>query len=61
MRHEYRKNVQRIVGMFYRQRMLFIDGKYSSDDGLSSAAMISGAVIIGEEKQPCSLDPILNF
>jgi hypothetical protein len=46
--------------MFYRQRMLVIDGKYSSDDGLSSAAMISSAVIIGEEKQPCSLDPILN-
>jgi hypothetical protein len=26
--HEYRKNVQRIVGMFYRQRILVIDGKY---------------------------------
>ena len=58
--HEYRKNVQRIVGMFYRQRILVIDGKYSSDDGLSIAAMISGAVIIGEEQQLCSLDLFLN-
>jgi hypothetical protein len=31
--------------MFYRQRMLVIDGKYNSDDGLSTAAMISSAVI----------------
>jgi hypothetical protein len=46
--------------MFYRQRILVIDGKYSSDDGLSTAAMISGAVIIGEEQQPCSLDLFLN-
>jgi hypothetical protein len=41
-----------IVGMFYRQRMLVIDGKYNSDDGLSTTAMISSAVIIGEEQQP---------
>jgi hypothetical protein len=41
-----------IVGMFYRQRMLVIDGKYSNDDGLSIAVMISSAVIIGEEQQP---------
>jgi hypothetical protein len=27
------------VGMFYRQRMLVIDGKYSSDDGLSTSIM----------------------
>ena len=40
--------------------MLVIDGKYSSDNGLSTAAMISGAVIIGEEQQPCSLDLFLN-
>jgi hypothetical protein len=40
------------VGMFYRQRMLVIDGKYSSDDGLSTTMMISNAVIIGEEQQP---------
>jgi hypothetical protein len=53
--HEYRKNVQRIVGMFYKQRILVIDGKYSSDDVLSTAAMINGAVIIGEEPQSCSL------
>ena len=58
--HEYRKNVQRIVGMFYRQHILVIDGKYSSDDVLSTTTMINGAVIIGEEQQPCSLDPILN-
>jgi hypothetical protein len=36
--------------MFYRQRILVIDGKYSSDDGLSTTTMISGAVIIGEEQ-----------
>jgi hypothetical protein len=41
--------------MFYRQRILVIDGKYSSDDGLSTVAMISGAVIIREEPQSCSL------
>ena len=40
-----------IVGMFYRQCMLVIDGKYNSDDGLSIAAMISSAVIIREEQQ----------
>jgi hypothetical protein len=46
--------------MFYRQRIFVIDGKYSSDDGLSTAAMISGAVIIREEQQLCSLDLFLN-
>jgi hypothetical protein len=46
--------------MFCRQRILFIDGKYSSDDGLSTTAMINGAVIIGEEQQPFSLDLFLN-
>jgi hypothetical protein len=40
-----------IVGMFYRQRMLFIDGKYNSDDGLSTTTMISSAMIIREEQQ----------
>jgi hypothetical protein len=44
----------------YRQRILVIDGKYSSGDGLSITAMISGAVIIGEEHQLCSLDLFLN-
>jgi hypothetical protein len=39
-------------GMFYRQRMLVIDGKYINDDGLSTTTMISSAVIIGEEQQP---------
>ena len=28
-----------IVGMFYRQCMLVIDGKYNSDDGLSIGRM----------------------
>jgi hypothetical protein len=41
-----------IVGMFYRKRMLVIDGKCNSDDGLSTTMMISSVVIIGEEKQP---------
>jgi hypothetical protein len=27
------------VGMFYRQRMLVIDGKYNKDDGLSIGRM----------------------
>jgi len=49
-----------IVGMFYRQRMLVIDGKYNNDDGLSTTVMISSAVIIGEEQQLCSLDLFLN-
>jgi hypothetical protein len=46
--------------MFYRQRIFVIDGKYNSDDGLSIVAMISGAVIIEEEQQLCSLDLFLN-
>jgi hypothetical protein len=37
--------------MFYRQRVLVIDGKYNNDDGLSTTSMISNAVIIGEEQQ----------
>jgi hypothetical protein len=40
-----------IVGMFYRQHMLVIDGKYNNDDGLSTTTMINSAVIIGEEQQ----------
>jgi hypothetical protein len=28
-----------IVGMFYRQCMLVIDGKYNNDDGLSTGRM----------------------
>ena len=40
-----------IVGMFYRQRMLVIDGKYNSDDVLSTTMMINSAVIIGEDQQ----------
>jgi hypothetical protein len=33
--------VQRMSGMFYRQRKLVIDGKYSSNDGLSTTLMIN--------------------
>jgi hypothetical protein len=36
-----KKIVQRMFGMFYTQHMLVIDGKYNSDDGLSTAAMIN--------------------
>jgi len=46
--------------MFYRKHILVIDGKYSSDDGLSTSTMINGAVIIEEEQQLCSLDLFLN-
>jgi hypothetical protein len=45
-------NYKAFVGMFYRQRMLVIDGKYNNDDGLSTTTMINSAVIIGEEQQP---------
>jgi hypothetical protein len=31
-------NEEKLVGMFYRQRMLIIYGKYNSDDGLSIGA-----------------------
>ena len=34
-----------IVGMFYRLRMLFIDGKYNSDDGLSTGIMCQAGTI----------------
>jgi hypothetical protein len=33
--------VQRMFGMFYRQRKLVIDGKYISNDGLSTTPMIN--------------------
>jgi hypothetical protein len=33
--------VQRMFGMFYRQCKLVINGKYNSDDGLSTTAMIN--------------------
>jgi hypothetical protein len=33
--------VQRMFGMFYRQRKLVIDGKYNSNDGLSTTTMIN--------------------
>ena len=37
--------VQRMFGMFYTQHMLVIDGKYNTDHGLSTTAMINSAVI----------------
>jgi hypothetical protein len=33
--------VQRMFGMFYRQRKLVIDGKYNNNDGLSTVLMIN--------------------
>ena len=33
--------VQRMCGMFYRQRKIVIDGNYNSNDGLSTAVMIN--------------------
>jgi hypothetical protein len=33
--------VQRMFGMFYRQCKLVIDGKYNSNDGLSTTLMIN--------------------
>jgi hypothetical protein len=30
-----------MFGMFYKQRKLVIDGKYSNNDGLSTAPMIN--------------------
>jgi hypothetical protein len=33
--------VQRMFSMFYRQRKLVIDGKYNSNDGLSTTTMIN--------------------
>jgi hypothetical protein len=38
-----------IVGMFYKQHMLVIDGKYSNDDGLSTSIMcqVSTKSILG--------------
>ena len=48
----YQTTCNQHVGMFYRQRMLVIDGKYNNDDGLSTTTMINNAMIIGEEKQP---------
>ena len=43
------KNVQRIVGMFYRQRRLVIDGKYSSDDGLSTTMKMAASECVCED------------
>jgi hypothetical protein len=40
-----------IVAMFYKQRMLVINGKYNNDDGFNTTMMINSAVIIGEEQQ----------
>jgi hypothetical protein len=42
-----------MFGMFHRQRMLVIDGKYNSDDGLSTTTMISSSDI--QERQATRL------
>jgi hypothetical protein len=45
-----------IVGMFYRKRMLVIDGKYSSDDGLSTGTMCQAGTksILGRRSRESS-------
>jgi hypothetical protein len=45
-----------IVGMFYRQRMLVIDGKYNNDDGLSTDKMcqVGTKIILGRRSRESS-------
>jgi hypothetical protein len=44
------------VGMFYRQRMLVIDGKYNNDDGLSTGTMCQAGTrsILGRRSRASS-------
>jgi hypothetical protein len=44
------------VGMFYRQRMLVIEGKYSNDDGLSTGIMCQAGTrsILGRRSRASS-------
>ena len=46
-----------IVGMFYRQHMLVIDGKYNSDDGLSIGRMcqVGTKSILGRHSRASSI------
>jgi hypothetical protein len=45
-----------IVGMFYRQRMLVIEGKYNNDDGLSTGIMCQAGTrsILGRRNRESS-------
>jgi hypothetical protein len=46
-----------IVGMFYRQRMLVIYGRYNSDDGLSTGRMyqVGTRSILGRRSRESSI------
>jgi hypothetical protein len=46
-----------IVGMFYRQRILVIDGKYNNDDGLSTRRMCQAGTrsILGRRSRASSI------
>jgi hypothetical protein len=46
-----------IVGMFYRQRILVIDGKYNNDDGLSTGRMcqVGTRSILGRRSRASSI------
>jgi hypothetical protein len=46
-----------IVGMFYRQRILIIDGKYNNDDGLSIGRMCPAGTrsILGRRNRASSI------
>jgi hypothetical protein len=45
-----------IVGMFYRQHMLVIDGKYNNDDGLSTSIICQAGTrsILGRRSRASS-------
>jgi hypothetical protein len=45
------------VGMFYRQRILVIDGKYNNDDGLSTGRMCQAGTrsILGRRNRASSI------
>jgi hypothetical protein len=46
-----------IVGMFYRQRIIIIDGKYNNDDGLSARRMCQAGTksILGRRNRASSI------
>jgi hypothetical protein len=50
------QRIQLVVGMFYRQRMLVIDGKYNNDDGLSTGIMcqVGTKIILGSHSRSSS-------
>jgi hypothetical protein len=51
------KGEKKIVGMFYRQRILVIDGKYNNDDGLSTGRMCQAGTrsILGRRSRASSI------